>query len=76
MLLAERSDDLEGLFKPGEADFFGSAEELVSKLDRYLMDDKLRERIARAGTRRVLADGHDVVSRMRDVMAWVAELQG
>jgi spore maturation protein CgeB len=75
LMLAEHTDDLAAMFKPGvEADFFRSPAELVEKLDLYLMDERLRKRVAAAGRERVVADGHDVVSRMRCVLEWISEL--
>ncbi len=75
MLLSEHSDDLAGLFREGaEADYFRTREEMVAKLRTYLGDDARRQAVAQAGRRRVTADGHDVVSRMRQVLQWVAAL--
>jgi hypothetical protein len=72
MLLSEHSDDLASLYAPGvEADYFHDAPGLVAQLRRYLGDDALRRSVAAAGASRVRADGHDVVSRMRDLLAWV-----
>lgn len=66
VLLAERTDDLLGLFREDEeACFFSSNEELVKKVHWLLENPDIRERIAQAGTRRVWADGHDVLSRAR-----------
>jgi spore maturation protein CgeB len=76
LMLAQYTDDHATLFKPGEdADFFSSPQELVQKLGRYLGDEALHARVALAGHRRVAADGHDVVSRMRQVVQWIAELK-
>jgi len=76
MMLAAYSDDHAALFHAGEeADFFRSPQELVGKLARYLGDEALRARVAAAGRRRVLADGHDVVSRMRRLVEWIGELR-
>jgi hypothetical protein len=75
LLLSERTDDLESLFRAGEeADFFSSKEELARKLNYYLRDETNRLRVAQAGLRRVREDGHDVVSRMRTVLGWVAAI--
>lgn len=75
LLLSEYSDDLAVLYQEGaEADFFRSKIELVRKLQTYLSRDLQRHSIAQAGYQRVIADGHDVVSRMRQVLRWVAEL--
>jgi hypothetical protein len=67
-LLCQASDDMKAMFAPGkEADYFSSPEELVDKVHYYLARPDLRERIAKAGHVRVMEDGHDVVSRMREV---------
>jgi len=73
MMLSEHSEDLVSLYTPGvEADYFNNSEDLVAKLRRYLADDALRLKVAAAGAKRVRADGHDVVSRMRALLDWVA----
>lgn len=72
MMLSEHSDDLASMFREGEeAEFFRSPGEMVEKLRRYLSDNVRRTAVAQAGRRRVIADGHDVVSRMRQVLQWV-----
>jgi spore maturation protein CgeB len=77
MLLSEYSDDLASMYTPGvEADYFRDAESLVAQLHRYLADDALRQSVAAAGARRVREDGHDVVSRMRDLLDWVEGWRG
>jgi spore maturation protein CgeB len=76
MLLSEYSDDLATLYREGvEAEFFKSGHELIAKLHRYVPDEALRRKVAEAGYRRILADGHDVMSRMRQVINWVNELR-
>jgi spore maturation protein CgeB len=75
MLLSEYSDDLGTLFDAGEeADFFISKLDMISKITHYLSDDELRQRVADAGYKRVIKDGHDVVSRMSKVLEYVKEL--
>jgi len=66
VMLAERTDELMQFYiEDEEACFFSSAEELVSKV-RWLLDNPdIRERIAKAGLRRVWEDRHDVVSRAK-----------
>lgn len=74
MLLSEYSDDLATMFKQGvEADYFRSKQELCAKLREYVNNHELRTSIAQAGHQRAIADGHDVVSRMRQVSSWVAD---
>lgn len=71
LLLSEYSDDLASLFEPGvEADFFRTLDEMVDKLRGYLASDERRTAVAAAGMRRVHAAGHDVDSRMQQVLAW------
>jgi spore maturation protein CgeB len=76
MLLSEYSDDLATLYREGvEAEFFRSPQELTAKLRRYVPDEARRRSVAEAGYRRVVADGHDVISRMGQVITWVNELR-
>ncbi|MBA0902052.1 MAG: glycosyltransferase [Candidatus Nitrotoga sp.] len=76
LLLSEYSDELSTLYRAGvEADFFKSKHELVQKLRHYLGNESLRASVAQAGYNRVVSDGHDVVSRMRQVLAWVAQCE-
>lgn len=76
LMLAQHADDLASLFKAGEeADYFHGPGELVQKLELYLGDEALRRRVAEAGRRRVQADGHDIVSRMRQLSKWMEELR-
>ena len=76
MMLAEYTEDLATLFREGEeVEFFRSQEEMMEKIAHYLSDDVRRLAVAEAGHRRVVADGHDVVSRMRQVVKWVAEIR-
>lgn len=74
---SEYSDDLSSLFTEGvDAEFFRSLEEFRGKLRRYLAEDEAaRTRVAKAGHLRVLRDGHDVRSRMQDLIRWIDELR-
>lgn len=77
LMMSERTPDLETLFADGkEAAFFSSKEEMAEKIARYLGDEPMRHAVAAQGRQRVITDGHDVVSRMRQVLAWAGELQG
>ena len=76
LMLSEYTDDLASLYKEGEeVDFFRSKGELIEKLKLYLGNEKLRQVVADNGYKRVIVDGHDVVSRMKQVVAWVAEIK-
>lgn len=75
-MLSEYSDDISRMFREGlEVEFFRSEDELVTKATRYLNDDAARLAIAEAGLRRVNADGHDIVSRMKLVTGWIKEIR-
>ncbi len=72
MMLSEYSDDLASLFAEGrEADYFRSKEELLAKLALYIGDDARRDSVAAAGMARVRADGHDITSRLRELLDWM-----
>ncbi|MEI6334904.1 MAG: glycosyltransferase [Methylococcaceae bacterium] len=68
-LFSEYSDDLASLFIDGkEAVFFKNKEELVSKVQYYLSHlDKLDE-IRIHGYQRVMQDGHDIYTRLNNVI--------
>lgn len=75
LMLSEYSADLATLYHEGcEADFFRSRDEMMQKIGFYLGDDAARDRVAEAGHRRLTVDGHDVDSRMRELLRWVEEL--
>ena len=74
LLLSEYAEELTTLFRAGvEADFFASKEELILKLRCYVDNESLRVSVAKAGHQRVVDDGHDVVSRMKQVIDWVGQ---
>ena len=74
LMLSEYSDDLATLFVEGrEADYFRSREEMIHKLRLYLDDKEQRESVARAGLLRMTRDGHDVKSRMADLLSWMTQ---
>jgi spore maturation protein CgeB len=69
MMLAPRTTELLGMFEEDrEAAYFGSTDELVREARRYVADDALRARVARAGRARCLRDGHDASSRARSFL--------
>lgn len=68
-MLSEYTSDLAEMFKEGvEAEFFRSKEELIQKIQYYTENEAARNAIAEAGYKRVITDGHDVVSRMSYVI--------
>jgi spore maturation protein CgeB len=69
ILVSERTDDLKSIFKEDEeAIFFSSKKELVDSVRSVLNDPKRGAIIASAGRERVLRDGHDVFSRMNQMI--------
>ena len=71
LLLSEYSDDLASLYREGvEADFFRTRAEMIQKIRNHLQAEGLRACVAQAGQSRVHAAGHDVNSRMKQVLAW------
>lgn len=72
-LLAERTEEHEGLFREGEeAEFFASFEELLRKCRRYLADPEARERVAAGGFERCQRDGYSNQARLEWVLAELA----
>lgn len=72
-MLSQFSEDLASLFREGkEAEYFRTREEMLSKISYYLDHPAERERIADNGYKRVVADGHDVASRMRSMLSGIA----
>ncbi len=68
-MLSEYSRDLDNLFKEGkEAEYFRSKQELLEKINYYLIHDKERERIASAGYQRLLKEGHEVSDRVNLIL--------
>lgn len=76
LMLSEYSDELSSLYKAGvEADFFRDRDEMIEKIRYYLANDEVRKRVAFAGHQRVIEGGHDVFSRMRQLLRWVESVK-
>ncbi len=76
-MLSEYTEDLTSLFEEGrEAAFFRSKEELLDRVSHYLRHDNEREAVARGGYERLLRDGHDVTSRMRQAIRCIRSYRG
>lgn len=70
LLCSEYSKDMTTLFDAeSEVLLFKSVNELTEKLSNTLGDENKLQRMAEAGLNRVWADGHDVLSRMRYMLA-------
>jgi len=68
-MLAERTEEHLALFREGhEAAFFGSSEELVSKVRYYLAHADERRRIAQAGYNRVVKGGNTYRDRLSELV--------
>ncbi|MBU3917548.1 glycosyltransferase [bacterium] len=73
LLLSEYSEDICSLYRMGEeADTFKTKQEMIQKIKLYLNNEILRHNVAINGNKRVIADGHDIVSRMAEVLEYVA----
>ena len=74
-LLHERNELVAGYFREGvEAEFFGSADELVEKCRHYLAHPEERRRVAEAGRRRCVKSGYFEVDRVREVLPVLSAL--
>ena len=74
-MLSEYSDDLASMYTEGvEADYFRTRDEMINKVKTYLADDTARKRVAEAGYGKVISAGHDVDSRMRQMLGWISDL--
>jgi len=72
LLLSERTADLERMFRDGEeAVFFSGVEELVHRAKWLAGPESPADRIRVLGLKRVWEDGHDVLSRMRQLVSWI-----
>lgn len=75
LLLSEFSDDLLTIYRMGEeADFFKTKEEMIFKIKMYLNNVTHCNSVAVNGHKRVINDGHDIVSRMKYVLETIALL--
>jgi hypothetical protein len=73
-MLSESSSALSKIFEPGvEVEMFQSSEQAVNLAQGLLSDPNRRQDMAQRALQRVHADGHDVVSRMRQFLKVVEE---
>lgn len=75
-LLSEYSDTMRDMFEPDiEAAYFNNTLEMVEKLDHLLSEDAARCRLSLSGQRRVWRDGHDIDSRVLQIVSWIDNIQ-
>lgn len=68
-MLHERTKEVADFFEEGrEAEFFGSFEELVKKIDYYLLHNEERISVAAAGHQRAVSSDHSYVARARQIL--------
>jgi spore maturation protein CgeB len=73
-MLAPRTRELEGWFADGrEAVFYDGPHDLARKIKYYLAHEAERRQIAAAGHQRCLRDGHDEVSRIKQLIEMLHE---
>lgn len=69
-MMHERTPEVAALLADGEeVVLFDDDDDLIERMRRWLSDPEGRTRIAQAGRRRMLADGHDHDSRLAAVLA-------
>jgi len=74
-MLSEYTNDLATLFEEDkEILFFRNENELIQKIKYYLDNELERNKIAEAGYKRVIKDGHDVISRAKYVLSCIERL--
>lgn len=70
LMLSEYSDDIASLYeKTIEADYFKSKDDMLKKIDFYCTDDLARTRVAECGYTKVRSVGHDIDSRMSEMLS-------
>ena len=74
-MLCEDAPQTRSMFSEGvEAAYFRSSEELIDKVNKYLQNNELREKIASAGFERLKKDGHEIHDRAKEVLKKIIEI--
>lgn len=75
MMMSIYTDTMAELFSPdSQAIYFKNPQELVEKCKKYLANDTLREKIAKAGYDRLIKDGHEIKDRAEQIMKDIKKL--
>ncbi|OQY76004.1 MAG: hypothetical protein B6D44_00375 [Ignavibacteriales bacterium UTCHB2] len=74
-MLSEYTDELATMFEENEEIvFFKQENELIQKIRYYLEHEAERNKIAEAGYKRLIRDGHDVTSRAKYIISCIVKL--
>lgn len=74
-LLAERTKRHLEFFEEGkEAEFFDSNEEMLEKVKKYLANDGIREKVAKAGRERCLRSGYGVRTQLKNILRKIEKI--
>ena len=77
MMMSEYTQDLNSMFEEGkEAEYFRNKDELLDKIVYYLENHEKRCIIGENGYARLMADGHEIKDRAREVIKWYNEYRG
>lgn len=69
LMLSEYTDDLNSMFEQGiDADYFCSAEELLEKVDFYLQNPEILNKVRESGYKRLHRDGHSALDRVQQIL--------
>jgi hypothetical protein len=75
-MLSEYTDDLASLFEEDkEIVFFRNENDLMQKINYYLDNETERNKIAEASYKRIMKDGHDVISRAKYILSCINKLK-
>lgn len=75
LLLADRSSEHSEFFREGtEADYFSSKEEMIDKVQFYLSNDNVRQRVARRGFNRCHSSGYAYRLILQNALAEIRAL--
>ncbi len=74
-MLHEYSEEAMDFFRPGiEADYFASPEECFDKIQYYLNNDSIRERISIAGYKKIFEGRHTYTERAKHIIETIEKI--